>query len=684
MNHGKPLILILAIFIALTLIPFPKLSAQTAGPQLVPSESVFSLWRVGGKANFTALRLFPNLTYYVWSQRPNDPSTRLIGITISARTGTTSFQLPVASTDPPGTYLVSLSTSTTLDERLATAHFGIFGIDRSSYRRTDTLQIGGGGFFPNSTISILFNSGGQAAGNLSLQVDGKGNFNSAYRLSQSVPLGTLTVTVTGSGFDDRTPVSARTSAVVAAAQLNISQVTQPESIVVRTGNVDLSLTITYPDGSPVITATQNATRVIVVNDQDGGTATEVQLKLSDPATGAWGATWSPPFSASLGSFHFQFSRADFDDNYGNIGRGNPVTSNSFRVTAAHVGLAIQSNSTVERTLPADVVIVARYPDGTTFHNVTQASGTITEADGTVRQLTFNGSLTGLAGNYKTNATTPLGMFHVAATVADIYGNTATGAIDIQVVPAVLAFVVNTPVATQRTTILNATARVTYPDGALVTQNNLPLGFNVTISAGNFTWTHPMLFDPITNDWSAGYVLPQNATLGNYAITMNATDPYRNFGQYSGIAKVIPATFTFELERSSAKANPNTIIYIDTSVIYPNGSALTPSVGGGVAASLTNSSGTFTYPMVFNATDQTWFLYFPVPDPGFKFGLTITFSFNAADQFGNAGSAAKAFKLDVGAGVQSLILATIIGAIIPIGLIGWAIATISGRRRKHKP
>lgn len=194
----------------------------------------------------------------------------------------------------------------------------------------------------------------------------------------------------------------------------------------------------------------------------------------------------------------------------------------------------------------------------------------------------------------------------------------------------------------------------------------------------------MLFNPITNEWSAGYVLSQNATLGNYAIVMNATDPYRNFGQYSGTAKVVPATFIIELARSSAKANPHTIIYIDASIIYPNGSALTPEVGGVVAASLTNSSGTFTYPMVFNATDNTWLLYFPVPDPGFKFGLTLTFSFSANDQFGNAGSAAKAFELDVGAGVQSLILATIIGAILPIGLIGWAIAAVSGKRRKHKP
>jgi hypothetical protein len=120
------------------------------------------------------------------------------------------------------------------------------------------------------------------------------------------------------------------------------------------------------------------------------------------------------------------------------------------------------------------------------------------------------------------------------------------------------------------------------------------------------------------------------------------------------------------------------------VRYPNGSALSPGVGGVVIASYANSSGTFTVPLAFNATDRTWLLTFPVPDPGFRFGLTVTFSFTADDQFGNSGAVLKAFELDVGAGTDSLILATVVGAIPPICLIGWAIATVSARRRKHKP
>jgi len=51
-------------------------------------------------------------------------------------------------------------------------------------------------------------------------------------------------------------------------------------------------------------------------------------------------------------------------------------------------------------------------------------------------------------------------------------------------------------------------------------------------------------------------------------------------------------------------------------------------------------------------------------------------------------AADAYNLKISppppAVTQRLIIAGIIGALIPIGLLIWAVATISTRRRKHKP
>jgi hypothetical protein len=412
---------------------------------------------------------------------------------------------------------------------------------------------------------------------------------------------------------------------------------------------------------------------------------ELRLALSNSSLGIWTASWVPSFSAKLESFHFKAFPSDFDDGYGNTGRGAEIISSTFRVTPAHTNLVNQSNSTIERTLPVRILIIPRYHDGSPFMNVTQASGTITMVDGRKLQLLFNGSLGEFIAQYPTNASTPLGSFTVSANVADLFGNTASGTLTLQIVPAVLDFHV-APVTAERTTLLNATARITYPDGSLITSNNLPLGFNVTIRRGNFTWTNRMVFNPITGEWisAAGYSLSENQTLGNYAVAMNATDPFGNGGRYSGTDTVIPAVFQILPVQSAVRVSPHNPVYVEAYVVYPNGSALTPDVSGVVIASLTNSSGVFTYPMMFNATDNSWGMVFTAPDPGLRFGLTLKFSFSAVDEFRNSGSATDAFQLDVSAGTETLILATIVGALPPIALIGWAIAAISTRRRKHKP
>jgi hypothetical protein len=682
-NHGKPLIVILAIFVALALTLIPNLTAQAANPQIRATQPNYLIWRVGGIADFAASRLTIKTTYYVWYARPNDSATKYSGTSFIGENVSIPFQVSVASTDPPGTYLVSLSTSQASDTRAAIAHFGVLGTDADSYKRTATMHVAGGGYTPNSTIAISLTSFGQAPTNLSFKVDTKGNFDYTYKLPPSTPLGLLALSINGTAFDTGRSVSTSTSAIVSAASITITPVTQPLATVERTSNATLSVRVAYPDGSPVTTSTQNSTRVFLASDPANGTTTEVRLVNTNPTTGVWTASWEPSYSQALGSFNFTIFPTDFDDTYGNTGQGKALVSNTFLVTPAHTGLTVQGNSTIQRTLSVYVAIVPTYYDGKAFANVTQASATVTEADGTKHRLFFNGTLGEFVGRYKTNSSTPLGSLLIWANVTDLFGNTAAGTISIQIIPAVLMFRVDVPTA-ERTMMLNATTSVTYPDGSIITPVQLPAGFNVTVTKGNFTWSQAMGFDNITKDWAAGYRLSQNATLGDYAVTMNITDPYGNFGNYSGKVSVVPATFIIELPRSSLRVSPHTIVNVVVNVVYPNGSALIPSVGGVVNAILTNSSGTFTLPLSFNSTDSTWSLTFPAPDPGLRFGSTLTLSFTADDQFGNTGAVLKAFELDVSAGTETLILATILGAIIPIGLIGWVITTVTARRRKHKP
>jgi hypothetical protein len=304
--------------------------------------------------------------------------------------------------------------------------------------------------------------------------------------------------------------------------------------------------------------------------------------------------------------------------------------------------------------------------------------------GARQNIILNKTLTGFTTQLEVKENATLGVWVVSANVKDLYSNVASGTFTIQIVKANLGLDVVYPTALERTTILNVTAKVTYPDGSKVAANTLPKGFNVTITIGNFTWIHPMIYNETAGTWSNGYRIPQNATLGDYAISLTVDDAYGNGGQFAATSRVNLANFRFVVPIPAGKTSPLTPVNIGVLVTYPNGTALTPSVGGQVSASLTNSSGTFALPMEFNATDGSWHLLYRSPNLGLSFGVTLTFSFDALDNFGNTSLAPNAYSLAVTAAVGALILSAIIGAIVPIALSAWAILTITGKRRKHKP
>jgi hypothetical protein len=123
--------------------------------------------------------------------------------------------------------------------------------------------------------------------------------------------------------------------------------------------------------------------------------------------------------------------------------------------------------------------------------------------------------------------------------------------------------------------------------------------------------------------------------------------------------------------------------LNITIRYPNGTTLT-NMFGNVTGSYTNSTGSLlTLPLAYNETDTDWHMYIQVPEEG-----NLTFSFSAVDRFGNAGLATNAFNLKITpsqrVATQRLIIAGVIGALVPVALLIWAIATISTRRRKHRP
>jgi hypothetical protein len=661
--------------------------AQVAAPKMVADRPVIPLWNVGGKVNLTVSQMPVNVTYSVWIQRPGQSSSRYSGFQFinSGKTASIPIQVTVSATDPAGTYSVSLSTSSSSDTRTAIAHFGVYGTDNKAYQRTNVMRIAGGGFAPNSTVTVNAQVGAQPLSGFPATVTAgsRGDFAYTYSVPPSAPVAAVTVSANGPGYDSHNATSVSTGATIQPTTLAVNILSQPTASVERTANAPIAYSITYPDNSPVTTSTANSTKVFVVSDA-GTQVAEVVLSLSDANTGRWQAIWVPSPSMNLARYHFVISPRDFDDSFGNLGTGNTLASQSFGVTPAKVQLVLQGNTTIQRTQDARLMVAAQYHNGAQFANVTQATGVITEPDGTNHTIGFNSTLNEFVGRYNTTVNSALGQVLVSATLTDLFGNTASGTLTVQVVKAITDFAVNLPTSAERTAVLNASARITYPDGSVLTPDLVPSGFNLTISRGNFTWTGRMGFNLTTNAWFTGYAIPQNATLGDYSVEIRLLDRYENGGNFSATSSIIPAHFRFYLPLPRERAGPGTLLNVVVLVKYPNGSLLTHRVNGTVIATFSNSTGTFTLPLILNATDGTWHMFFLVPDPGLRFGLTIPFSFTAIDAFGNAGSASHAFELDVGAGTQTLILASIIGAIPAIALLGWAIATVTARRRKYKP
>jgi hypothetical protein len=303
---------------------------------------------------------------------------------------------------------------------------------------------------------------------------------------------------------------------------------------------------------------------------------------------------------------------------------------------------------------------------------------ITRSDGTVYKIpVLNGILSFGSTKLPVNAT--LGTWGMSLHVGDPYGNNGTTDLTFQVLRAVPIFTVQSSPTTQRTALMNVTASITYPDGLSYKSQ-----VHLMIRIGNETWTPKLTFNATTSQWTTSFPVAQNATLGPYNITITAGDPYDNYGIFQTFSQVISANFAIHPNATQSEVGSYSLLDLPVHVSYPNGTSLN-SIAGTVNATFTNSTsgGLVTVPLVYNATEGWWHLFFYTPQQG-----NFTFSFNAIDIYVNSGLATNAYSLKVVVPqtviTRKLIIAAVAGAIIPIALLAWAITAISTRRRKHKP
>jgi hypothetical protein len=664
-------------FIYVTLLLANSNPVQAVSVTISTDQPIYPLWGVGGTVRIAAQNLVSNVSYYFWLQKPRQSTSNFTKLSLTPTNGApTSTLLSISPADPPGTYLLSLSRSETSDTHEATAHFGVVGTNARIYERTETVTFAGGGFVPNSTLTLAINfANGTFPGfPVNTTAQGTGGFSYNFKLPPSAQTGKLTATIRGLTYDKHQLDTTNYPFVVNPTTISVQTLTEPAPQVERTLQVNTTYRISYADGSPV-TAAVNATADVILAGQR---LINVPLVIVNSTSGEWGTTWTTPASAKNATYHFQFNQANFTDTYGNKGKGPLVISSDFKVNPAKLQPLIQASQTLQRTQQSTITISAAYPSGASVSNVTQANVTVTGRGTGITKLLLSLNGPQVHASFKIPVNATLGNWTVSYRIQDPWGNSGTGNFTFRIQPASLTFQPQIPTTTQRTTALNLTNTVYYPDGTTL-NSTVTLG----ISAENQTWTPQLSLDSTNGMWSGSLYLVQNATLGQYNITWAAHDPYGNARNTTYTTLVVPARFSFVVETNNSTVNALTNLDLPVLVRYPNGSSLTNDFGNVTGSYENTTRYVFTLPLAYNSTNGTWHMIFFVPAQS-----NATLSFNATDHFGNSAMAMDVYNLKIApvqkVVTQNLIIAAVIGALIPIGLLIWAIATISTRKRKHHP
>ncbi|MFH0848175.1 MAG: hypothetical protein V1857_01565 [archaeon] len=307
--------------------------------------------------------------YYIWLKGPGENQSRFTGESFDPTGG---GNVPYPNVRVPldqralGTYLVSLSTQSTVNNEVAKAIFGLFGSTKSVYERREILQVVGGGAFPGSTIRIdIRNPRDVLAHNVTAVVDEKGDFTYAWYLESNVPTGSWLLSVNGLGtYDDigeRWHVDAQFG--VKAAWLRINIYGQLSSTYQRTQKATIAFTVKYPDGSPVLTIKKDLRLVTVTTEETS--LLSLPVVLTDSLNGVWIAEYTTARNETiLRNCSFAFSAGAFDDGYGNIGPSAAIKSATFTIVPAQLVVTIKSKGSYEIifdriSLNASVT----YPDG---------------------------------------------------------------------------------------------------------------------------------------------------------------------------------------------------------------------------------------------------------------------------------------------------------------------------------
>lgn len=383
------------------------------------------------------------LPFYVWVLGPADNATHYSGISftpVSSGQIPPGTWLPINATAALGTYLVSISSSSTSDKSQALTHYGIWGTENPLYQRTQSVKVFGGGLFPGISFRLTIRDpAGNYVHQTTLVTTSTGNFNHTWRIPESAVTDAYTVFVDGTGtYDDAQQDFISVSRFTATqAVLSLSIVDQPASSYQRTQIAMISLAFKYPDGTPVLKSQSDLRPVVLLLNQS--IAAFPSFTLADPTNGVWEADSRIPQNATLSTmYRFGVPAMSFDDGFGNKGAGSDTYSSYFEVESAALVISSELNGTQIQIPFGQVSIISKvnYPDGTPLTNGTVRVFVSTGSSNSNLTSVYDPNLGAWRASYASGLTDlgRVGTWTLKVQASDPFGNYATKSYEVKAQP----------------------------------------------------------------------------------------------------------------------------------------------------------------------------------------------------------------------------------------------------------
>jgi hypothetical protein len=333
------------------LILVPSSQAQANTITLSTDQLIYPIWHVGGKVNVTGTGLTANATYYLWLQRPSEPSTRLTNASLQGGVKPLG-RVTISAADPAGTYFLSLSNSSLQDYRLTSVHFGVFGANQNRYQRTVPVIVSGGGFGPNSTVTLQIKIANQSLPTVTLSSTPAGAIGYSYTTTPSTQNGTLSITAAGPSFDSHQTITTTYLGLITPAEIVFN--VNPLVNLQRTDTLVVNATVYYPGGG--IIAPENLTAGVNMTLSSTDFTISRILNFSDVSR-SWYYNYFIPFNGTLGTYNLLLSALD---PYGNSG----MLAISTTISKAKLGIHSPPSVKVNQGQVVDITFFVTYPNGT--------------------------------------------------------------------------------------------------------------------------------------------------------------------------------------------------------------------------------------------------------------------------------------------------------------------------------